>query len=314
MRASDRIEPRRALRAARPPAGGRGRAVRRWSSAGRAVDRRDADRDVAARQSAPAARSDVPRAAGRRATRSPTRTITRRVPRGAVPATSPNDTSCGAGATIAGGRSGEHRQHRSCLHHGDPRASRSRRVLRRGRGARAAGAAPQAARRRRRPAGPRRRLDGELRRAAVRHPLGDELRRGAAPLPRGRLRPAAAQRSTASTRRRSGPRSARSCRASSARASTRATSTSTGVASDFSRARAVAGGGADVGARGDEPLVLARRRAVEGRRQGRVRPAQARRHHRRAGRDRGRLPRALRRPRAAGSRAARGGAAGAPPA
>ena len=58
-----------------------------------------------------------------------------------------------------------------------------------GRGARAAGAAPQAARRRRRPEGPRSRLDRELRGAPLRDPLGDELRRGAAPLPRGGLRP-----------------------------------------------------------------------------------------------------------------------------
>ena len=51
--------------------------------------------------------------------------------------------------------------------------------------------APQAARGRRRPEGPRRGRDRELRRAQARHPLGDELRRGAAPLPGRRLRAAA---------------------------------------------------------------------------------------------------------------------------
>ncbi len=48
----------------------------------------------------------------------------------------------------------------------------------------------RAARRRRRPARPRRRRDRELRRAALRDPLGDVVRRGASPLPAGRLRPA----------------------------------------------------------------------------------------------------------------------------
>ena len=60
----------------------------------------------------------------------------------------------------------------------------------------------------------------------LRHPLGDVVRRGAAPLPARRLRPAAALRSTASTRARSGRSSARSCRRSSRPGSTRATSTS----------------------------------------------------------------------------------------
>ena len=84
----------------------------------------------------------------------------------------------------------------------------------------------QAARRRRRPARPRRRRDRELRRAAVRDRLGDVVRRGAPPLPAGRLRPAARRRSTASTRARSGRSCARSCRRSSRPGSTRATSTS----------------------------------------------------------------------------------------
>ena len=75
----------------------------------------------------------------------------------------------------------------------DPRAPRPRRVLRGRRGAREPGAARQAARRRRRPAQPRRRLDRELRGAEVRHPLGDERGRGAPALPDRRL-PAAAAR------------------------------------------------------------------------------------------------------------------------
>ena len=49
----------------------------------------------------------------------------------------------------------------------------------------------RAADRRRRPARPRRRRDGELHGARLRDPLGDVVRRGAAPLPARRLRPAA---------------------------------------------------------------------------------------------------------------------------
>ena len=108
----------------------------------------------------------------------------------------------------------------------DRRAPRPRRLLRRRGGAREPRAARAAARRRRRPARPRRRRDGELRGAAVRHLLGDVVRRGAAALPDGDLRPAAACRSTASTRRRSGRSCARSCRPSSRPGSTRAISTS----------------------------------------------------------------------------------------
>ena len=83
-----------------------------------------------------------------------------------------------------------------------------------------------AARRRRRPARPRRGRDGELRRAAVRHRVGDVVRRGAPPLPaRGVRAPAriALPRALAA---RCGRSSARSCRRSSRRGSTRATSTS----------------------------------------------------------------------------------------
>ena len=60
----------------------------------------------------------------------------------------------------------------------------------------------------------------------VRDPLGDELRRGAAPLPGRGLRPAAPRALPRSTRRPSGARSARSSRRSSRPGSTRATSTS----------------------------------------------------------------------------------------
>ena len=80
----------------------------------------------------------------------------------------------------------------------------------------------------------------------------------------------------------------------------------TGLAADYSRARAVAGGGADVGARGHEPLLLARRRADEGGREGRVRPPQA-------GRDHGRPGRAPRRASSPRSRSARSRASGRAP-
>ena len=64
----------------------------------------------------------------------------------------------------------------------------------------------------------------------LRHPLCDELRRGAPALPARRLRHAAAPHLRASTRAPSGRRSARSCRPSSERAWTRGTSTSAEVA------------------------------------------------------------------------------------
>ena len=158
----------------------------------------------------------------------------------------------------------------------------------------------EAARRRRRPARARRRVDRELRGARVRDPLGDELRRGASPLPARRLRPRPAMRSTASTRGRSGTRSRRSSRASSGRGSTRATSTSGPSRADFVAARE--------GRRGDPDRRCGRRRAsgcslgvgdVEGRLQDRVRPPEARRDHRRPAGRGGALPRAARGPAAA---------------
>ena len=66
---------------------------------------------------------------------------------------------------------------------------------------------------------------------------------------------------------------------------------------------------ADLGARDDQAHLLARRLDLEGRLQDRVRPAEARRHHRRAARARGRLPRAAQRPAAARRRPPRRGAA-----
>ena len=83
-----------------------------------------------------------------------------------------------------------------------------------------------------------------------------------------------------------------------------------GLAADFSRARAVAEAVQTSVSAATQPLVLARRRSDEGRGQGRLRPAQAGRDHRRPGGDRGRLPRALRRAGAPGRRSSRGGTAG----
>ena len=77
----------------------------------------------------------------------------------------------------------------------------------------------------------------------------------------------------------------------------------TGLASDYSRARAVAGA-VQTSVRAATSLScslgVAPTKVVAKVASG---PAQARRHHRRAGRDRGRLSGALRRPRAAGRRA-----------
>ena len=221
------------------------------------------------------------------------KTSTRVVPRAARPVTSPYDTCRGAGCSIAGG--GRRRASRvtranssfarvKILAHldldaffaaveelEDPDAPR------------------QAARRRRRPARPRRRVDRELRGADVRDPLCDERRRGASPLPAARSSSARGTRSTASTRASSGTRSARSSRASSAPGSTRATSTSAPWPTDFTRARAIASAIQTAVRATHEPDVLARRRHVEGRLQDRLRPAEAGRDHRRPARNRGRL-------------------------
>ena len=98
----------------------------------------------------------------------------------------------------------------------------------------------EAAGRGRRPARPRRCRDRELRRAAVRNPLGDELRRGAPPLSARGLHAAAQEPLPRVLERGLGRRSARSCRSSSGRGSTRATSTSASWREDFLAARALA--------------------------------------------------------------------------
>ena len=138
------------------------------------------------------------------------------------------------------------------------------------------------ARRRRRPARPRRRRDRELRRAPLRDPLRDELRRGAAPLPAGRLRAAARPalprvlaRGLADDPRRDADRGAGRDRRGLPRHRR-------GRRGRLARGAEGRRGGADVGARGDEPLLLARRGHVQGGREGRLRPAQAGRAHRRA--------------------------------
>ena len=253
----------------------RRQAVDRLDDAGRAtvapVDRGDANRRLASRQSnahregAAAERllgSDVPADADddppgserRRARDEPERDLARR---------GRDDR-----------RRGERPERRSCSHHGDSRPSRPGCVLRRRGGARAAGAAAEAARRRRRPARARRRLDRELRRAAVRDPLGDELRRGAAAVPGRRLRPPAplALPRVLAGRLGVGARG---------RAARRAHRARRGLPRPHrARVRLLARPGgrrgrADLGARGDQPVLLARGRADEGRRQGRLGPPQA---------------------------------------
>ena len=83
------------------------------------------------------------------------------------------------------------------------------------------------------------------------------------------------------------------------------------VAADFLERARARRGGAGGRPRRDEPDVLARRRDVQGRRQGRERPAQAGRADRRAAGPRGGVPRAVRRAPAARGRPARRGAAAA---
>ena len=115
-------------------------------------------------------------------------------------------------------------------------------------------------------------------------------RSAAAPRPSSCAR---AGRSTGSTRARSGRSCARSCRRSSRPGSTRATSTSARVAPAFDDARALAEAvRAVVRARTRLSCSLGRR-DVEGRGEGRVRPAQARRAHGGASGPRGRVPRAV---------------------
>ena len=191
---------------------------------------------------------------------------------------------------------------------GDRRAPRPRRLLRRGGAAGEPGAEDEAAGRRRRSARPRRRRDGELRGAGLRDPLGDELRRGVPALPGGRLRPTAplalpdvlAGRLGGGARGRPHGRADRDRRGLPRRRRGRAR---------LPAGAADRGGGAVGGARRDEPDVLAGRRVLQGRRQDRERPPQARRPNRRAGRTRGVVPRAVRRAQAAGRRSEGRGAA-----
>ena len=159
-----------------------------------------------------------------------------------------------------------------------------------------------AARRRRRPARPRGRRDRELCRPALRDPLGDVVRRGAPSLPSGGLPAPAPPALQGVLARGLGLGTRGRARPSSTPGSTRATST--WARSRRLRARARRrGGGAGGGPRDDEPHVLARRRVVQGRRQGRERPAQARWADGRAARPRGGVPRPVRRTAAARGRA-----------
>ena len=118
-----------------------------------------------------------------------------------------------------------------------------------------------------------------------------------------------ATRCTATTRARSGRPSGRSSRRSSRRGSTRATSTSASVAAALRRRARRRRGRSRGRPRAHASVVLARRRDVEGRREGRLRPAQAGRAHRRAARARGGVSRAVPDPAAAGRRPEGGGAA-----
>ena len=166
----------------------------------------------------------------------------------------------------------------------------------------------QGADRRRRPARTRRRRDRELRGAEVRDPLGDVMRGGAAALPARRLRPAAPQRLP-------GVLAGGLELGARGRADGRAHRAGRGLprprrgGRHLRRGTGAGRGGADVGAWSDEPERGHGRRHVEGRRQDRQRPAQARRPDRRPGRPRGVVPRALRRAAPARRRPALGGSA-----
>ena len=192
--------------------------------------------------------------------------------------------------------------------HSDRRARRPGCLLRRRRGTRRPEPALEAARRRRRPAGPRGRRDRELCRAPLRHPLRDELRGGSAPLPERGLRAstprplprALAERLVDDPRGRAGRRADRD---------RRGLSRPDRPGGRLPRGPATRRGDPDGRARHDEPDVLTRDLELQGRREDRERPAQARRDHRRSARPRGGVPRAARRPQAAGRRPARGAAA-----
>src|SRR4029077_14502194 len=175
----------------------------------------------------------------------------------------------------------------------DRRPPGPRRVLRGRRGAREPGAPRTAARGGRRSARappPRHR---QLRRAALRDPLGHELRRGDSPLPAGCLRLAAAfalprvlaERLGDSARGRAESRADRDGRGLPRRGRGRA-----GLSCRSRRGR----GGADRRTGRDEPHLCARRRPVQGGRQGRERRPEAGRPRRGPRGTGGRVPRSAR--------------------
>ena len=211
------------------------------------------------------------------------------------------------------GRQSQCREVRGLGSRHDRRAPRPRCVLRGGRGTRGSGSPHEAPRRRRRPAWARRGRDRELRGAQVRDPFGDELRRSAAPLPAQRLHPAAALAlpRVLATRLGDGSRSRADGRANRARR---------GLPRSRRRCRALPRcprgrrGRQDCRPGRDEPDLFDRSGELEGRRQDRQRPPQARRTHRRAVGSRGRLSRSVRRaaftrrrPEGRGTPARRGG-------
>ena len=171
------------------------------------------------------------------------------------------------------------------------RAPRSRRILRRGRGARGSVAPLATARRGWRPARAWRRRDRELRRAPLRDPVRDERGRSPAPLSGGRLRPAAPQPLPAVLERGLGGGRRRG-------AARRADGTRRGVPRPRQRPHVVRRrtparrGGAGRRPRCDLALLLPRRLDGEGGVQDRVGPAEAGRHHGRPAGDRGAVPRA----------------------
>ncbi len=160
----------------------------------------------------------------------------------------------------------------ACSH--DRRASRPRRVLRRRRGARGPEPAPGPARRRRRPGGARGRRHRQLRRAGLRHPLGDVGGGGPPPLPARRLRAAAPRplpRLLAGGLV-AGPRDGADRRAGRDRRGLPRPRRDRTVVRRRKSARRSRSGGDPCA---HPALVLARRRHLEGGGEGRLRPAQA---------------------------------------
>ena len=144
---------------------------------------------------------------------------------------------------------------------------------------------------------------------ALRDPLGDERGRGGAPLPAGGVRAAAPQPLPRVLAPRVVDRARHRPDGRADRRSTRAISTSARSRRDFLQARVVAEALQTAVRAGDEPHVLARRRAVQGGREDRKRRAQAGRADRRRPRPGADVPRAVRRAPAARRRAEGGAAA-----